>query len=182
MVSRFKNLLEAKKINPPQFVNDGLIYEVLMGSECYGVAEDDSDVDIYGICIPPVNIVFPHLNGEILGFGRQTKRFGQYQEHGIKHDSGKIYDLQIYNIVKFFQLAMNNNPNIIDALFVPDNCICYMSAIGSLIRFNRNIFLHKGCYHKFKGYAYSQLNKVKNKKPIGKRKELIEKHSFDKRF
>lgn len=47
---------------------------------------------------------------------------------------------------------------------------------------NRDIFLHKGCWHTFKGYAYSQKNKMLTKNPIGKRKESYEKFKYDLKF
>ncbi len=58
----------------------------------------------------------------------------------------------------------------------------HSSSIAEHIRENRQLFLHKGCWHKFKGYAYGQLNKMRSKEPIGKRKELIEKYGYDVKF
>jgi len=37
-------------------------------------------------------------------------------------------------------------------------------------------------WHRFKGYAYSQLHKMETKNPEGKRKELIEKYGYDTKF
>jgi predicted nucleotidyltransferase len=156
-----------------------------MGSVAYGVAGDDSDSDIYGFCIPPKEMIFPHLNGEIMGFGRQIKRFEQWQEHHIQDENaGKEYDFQIYSIVKYFQLCMENNPNMVDALFVPERCIIHCSAIGNIVRENRRLFLHRGCWHKFRGYSYSQLHKMSTKSPeVGsKREESIKKFGFDVKF
>jgi len=156
-----------------------------MGSFAYGVAGDDSDADIYGFCVPPKEMVFPHLAGEIQGFGRQIKRFEQWQQHHIKDEEArKEYDFQIYNIVKFFQLCMENNPNMVDALFVPERCIIHCSSIGNLVRENRRLFLHKGCWHRFRGYAYSQLHKmaIKNPEPGSKRAEYVEKYGYDVKF
>jgi len=152
-----------------------------MGSVIYGVSSDLSDCDIYGFCIPPKEEVFPHLRGEISGFGRQIKRFEQYQQSHIKFND-RVYDINIYNIVKFFNLCMENNPNMIDCLFVPLNCIVSSTQVGNLVRENRKIFLHKGCWHKFKGYSYAQLNKLNSKEPIGKRKETIDKYGWDTKF
>ena len=113
---------------------------------------------------PEKNMVFPQLVGHIEGFGKQKKRFEQYQQHHIKSkDDNKEYDITIYSIVKYFQLCMDNNPNMVDSLFVPRRCVLYTTAIGEHVRENRKLFLHKGCFHKFKGYAYSQINKLKNK-------------------
>jgi hypothetical protein len=90
--------------------------------------------------------------------------------------------MQIYNIVKFFTLAMENNPNIVDTLFVPQRCVTYATQAGELLRENRRMFLHRGAFHKFKGYAYSQMHKMMEKKAEGKRVELIARHGFDTKF
>jgi predicted nucleotidyltransferase len=156
-----------------------------MGSFAYGVAGDDSDSDIYGFCIPPKEMVFPHLSGEIRGFGRQIKRFEQWQEHHIMDEEArKEYDFQVYSIVKFFQLCMDNNPNMVDALFVPERCVIHSTAVGNLVRDNRKLFLHKGCWHRFRGYAYSQMHKmaIKNPKPGSKRAGYVEEFGYDVKF
>lgn len=149
----------------PRFIRNNIHYEVIMGSFAYGVTSDTSDMDVYGFCIPPRDMIFPHLRGEIQGFGRQkTNKFEQFQQHHILDKSSqKEYDITIYNIIKYFQLCMENNPNMIDSLFVPVRCITHSTQIGNLLRENRRLFLHKGSWHKFKGYAFSQLKKCKNK-------------------
>ncbi len=76
---------------------------------------------------------------------------------------GRVYDVQIYNIVKYFQLCMENNPNMIDSMFTPTNCVLHSTKVGNMVRERRRIFLHKGAWHTFKGYAYSQLHKMSNK-------------------
>jgi len=170
-------------ISPPDYVVKQTQYEVMMGSIAYGVSGDESDIDIYGFCIPDKNVVFPHLGGEILGFGRQKKRFEQYQQHHIDDPSNKKeYDITIYNIVKYFDLCLNNNPNMIDSLFVPQRCILHSTQVGNLVREHRKMFLHKGSWHKYKGYAFSQLHKMRIKNPEGKRKEMIEKYGYDLKF
>ena len=176
-----KVLASGAKMTPPSWLADNLHYETLMGSVAYGVSSDSSDVDVYGICIPPRDMVFPHLAGEILGFGSQVKRFEGWQEHHIAAFD-QSWDFQILGIVKFFQLAMENNPNIIDSLFTPRRCVLSSTAIGEYIREHRKDFLHKGAWHKFKGYAYSQLHKLQIKEPQGKRAELVEKHGYDVKF
>ena len=156
-------------IQPPRYVLANIQYETLTGSVAYGVAntgdqEEISDWDIYGFCIPFKDMIFPHLKGEISGFGRQQQRFEQYQKHGIKDvTTGKEYDLTIYSIVKFFQLCMENNPNMIDSLFTPQRCVLYSSQVANLMREHRKLFLCKKSWFKFKGYSYSQLHKLKNK-------------------
>ena len=53
--------------------------------------------------------------------------------------------------MRFFQLVMENNPNMIDALFTPPNCVIHATRAGELVRENRRMFLHKGCWHRFNG-------------------------------
>ena len=182
-------LVERKLAGPPKFLPDAICYETMMGSVAYGVASDTSDVDVYGFAIPNKEMIFPHLAGEIPGFGTQIKRFEQYQEHHIQDPdalggTGRTYDLQIFSIVKFFQLAMENNPNIIDSLFTPVSCVLHCTKIGNLVRDRRRDFLHKGAWHKFKGYAYSQVHKMEIKTPAegSKRQELIGQFGFDVKF
>jgi predicted nucleotidyltransferase len=169
------------KIHPPSWLPDNLCYETMMGSVAYGVSSETSDMDVYGIAMPPKEVVFPHLAGEIFGFGTQIKRFETWQEHHVDA-LDKQWDFQILGIVKFFQLAMENNPNIIDSIFTPRRCVLSSTAIGEYIREHRTDFLHKGSWHKFKGYAYSQLNKIKTKSPTGKRAELVAQYGYDCKF
>lgn len=84
--------------------------------------------------------------------------------------------------MKFFQQAMENTPNVIDSIFTPKRCVLSSTPVGDYLREHRADFLHRGSWHKFKGYAYSQLNKVKTTAPIGKRAELVEKYGYDVKF
>lgn len=180
MASIVNKLHKAKLIDPPSFVVN-THYETIMGSEAYGVATDFSDKDIYAFCIPSKDVVFPHTRGEVMGFGKQQQRFEVFQNHHMMMD-GVEYDIQVYNIVKYFQLCMENNPNMIDSIYTPHRCVVHCSDIGEMVRSSRSMFLHKGMFHKFKGYAYSQLNKARNKNPTGKRAETIAKYGFDVKF
>jgi hypothetical protein len=131
-------------------------------------------------------MVFPHLAGEIHGFGRQLQRFDQWSEHHVPNPDGKAvqYDITVFGIVKYFQLCMDNNPNMIDSLFTPRRCIVHATLVGEYVRENRKKFLHKGAWHKFKGYAYSQMAKIRNKVNASapKRAAEIAKFGFDLKF
>ncbi|MEK6833253.1 MAG: nucleotidyltransferase domain-containing protein [Nanoarchaeota archaeon] len=186
MTSVVKNLIEKQIIKPEKFIEDNTHYEVIMGSVAYGISDDTSDLDIYGFCIPPKFYIFSHLAGEIQGFGKQHKRFDQYQKHGISYPDGKagkgqIIDLNIYNIVKYFDLCLSCNPNMIDSLFVPQRCVLHCSRIGNMVRENRRSFLNKSAFHRYKSYAYSELNRIKNSKPKegSKREKLIDTFGYD---
>lgn len=185
MGSIIDRLASRQLIQPPGFLRANVQYEVIMGSVAYGVSSDNSDMDIYGFCIPPKNVIFPHLDGVIQGFGKQHNRFEQWQHHHIIDPSAKKeYDFTIYSIIKYFQLCMQNNPNMIDSLFVPRRCILHSTFVGELVRENRKLFLHKGAWHKFKGYAYSQVHKMQNKDPEkgSSRYSMVQKYGYDLKF
>jgi len=165
MSSTFDKLCTNQLINDyPSHMKNNIHYEVIMGSTAYGVSDDSSDIDIYGFCMPPKHILFPYQKNHIVGFGKKPENFEQFQKHHIiDKGCGKEYDVSIYNIVKFFNLCMENNPNMVDALFVPNRCVLHSTQIGEYVRENRKMFLSKRVWHKFKGYAFSQLHKMNNK-------------------
>lgn len=183
MSSIIQKLDAAQIISPPTWLVHGVCYETMMGSIAYGVNTDVSDTDVYGFAVPPPDVLFPHLQGEIPGFGKQIAPFEQFQSHhNIFED--RSYDLAIFNITKYFNLCMEANPNMIDSLFTPLNCVLHATKIGVLVRENRKLFLSKACWPKFKGYAYSQLHKMKEKTPKAgsKRDENVQKYGYDVKY
>ncbi len=175
--------------SPPDWLPDNVQYETIMGSTAYGVSVDDSDLDISGFCIPPKQMIFPHLAGEIPGFDEKKRKPGVWQKHHIKDPDalrgrGREYDMSISYITHYFQLCMDNNPDKIDSLFTPIDCVLHITPIGHMVRDNRKLFLHKGAYHRFTGYAFSQLAAMdgKNRTEGSNRAALIEKFGFDVKF
>jgi predicted nucleotidyltransferase len=143
------------------FWNTRLILKVYAGSHSYGMDTETSDEDFRGICIPPAEY--------LLGL----KHFEQH-EH-------KEPDEVIYSLKKFVKLALDNNPNIIDALFVDDRHIVFINEFGQELRDLRQSFLSKRIFKTYGGYAVSRLKKLteSGKNPIGNKTELIEKYGYD---
>lgn len=181
-----QKLRSAALIHPPRWLVDNTQYLTVMGSVSYGVSGETSDVDVYGFCIPPKDIVFPHLAGEIPGFGTPRERFDQWQQHHVRPPDGRetTYDFQVFGLVRYFQLLMECNPNVIDSLFTPRRCVMHATQVGEIVRENRKLFLHKGAWHKFRGYAYSQMHKIKGKVNASNpaRAETIGKFGYDVKF
>ena len=184
MSSLTHRLTEKGLITPPSFVPSNVQYETVMGSMAYGVNEDDSDEDVYGFCVPTREIIFPHTAGVIQGFDSQVQKFDQFQQHHIKFSDKKIYDLTIYNIIKYFRLCADCNPNIIDSLFTPQRCIKHITQLGQMVRENRKMFLSKLSWHKFKGYSYSQVKKIHSKETSSspKRQESRNRYGYDIKY
>ena len=71
-MSTLERLTDRGLIKPPKWLPGNVQYETIMGSVAYGVSSDTSDVDVYGWAIPPKDDLFPHLRGEVPGFGTPT--------------------------------------------------------------------------------------------------------------
>ena len=179
-------LQKQKLIHPPSFLLTNTAYATIMGSNAYGVADTSvktkkPDLDIYGFALPPLDYIFVSKRGEIPGFGTPGPKFDQWQQHHIQTEE-KEYDFQIFNIVKYFELCRAGNPNMIDSLFTDETCVMHCSQVGRLVRDNKKKFLSKKVWATFRGYAYSQLHKIRSKEVEGSRKEIIEKFGYDVKF
>lgn len=180
-MSTIKALHKAGKLSLSKDFMTDIVYEGVTGSTAYAATNNASDMDIYGICMLPLDMAFPHRIGYIKGFGPAPEFFETMNQHHIQYNE-KEYDVAILSIVKFFSLAAENNPNIVDVLFLPERCVLSQTEVGRHLRTNRHQFLHKGSMHKFLGYAHSQLKKIEVKVPQGKRKELVDQYGYDVKF
>ena len=173
-------ILDELPIHAPSWLPNNVVYLTIMGSFAYGVTSESSDLDLYGICLPPKDLCFPHLRGEIPNFGKSTGNFLQWSEHHISHKE-KEYDVTVYSIIRYFDLCLGCNPNMIDSLFTSEHCILHITPIGQKIRENRRLFLSSKCWHTFKGYAWQQCKKL-DRKPEGKRSAIVEKYGYDTKY
>lgn len=121
------------------------IMECWAGSHLYGFNRPDSDEDFRGVFIPDKEYIYG-----------LTKKIEQLEQ--------KEPDRVLYSLHKFIQLALKNNPNIIELLYVPDNKMIFCHPIWDVIRENANLILSKKCKHSFSGYAHDQLQRIKGHK------------------
>jgi len=170
------NKLQFKRGSIPIWLISNVIYLHQHGSVMYGCSQDHSDMDIYGVCVPPKYYVY---TDKILEYD-QLDIFQQWQLHGFEQDKVK-YDISIYGLPRYFKLLQDNNPNILDSIFAPQRCILFSSAIGQILRDNKHSFLSKACYWKMKAYAMSQLHKL-DREPEGKRKAIVDQFGWDVKY
>lgn len=128
-------------------VNDWIeartIFMCVAGSHAYGLNTPESDVDFRGVCIPPLQYI-------------ALRSFEQKD----KWDDGA--DRVVFNIIKFVDLALKANPNILELLFMPDDCILKSTSLWEVIRKLGPAFLSKRAKHTYTGYAMSQLKRIKS--------------------
>jgi hypothetical protein len=133
-----------------------LLFECLSGSKAYGLDTPQSDTDIKGIYYMPKEMFF-----------------GLKYIPQISNDSN---DEVYYEIGRFIELLIKNNPNIVEILATPEECILYKRPIMNKLTIN--MILSKLCKDTFGGYALTQIRKATglNKKilnPMPKRRKKV---------
>lgn len=136
--------------------NNLILLESISGSRSFGLATENSDTDIRGVYYLPKEDFFS-LNY-------------------IPQISNETNDISYYEIGRFVELLQKNNPNILEILASPEDCIQQKNPLMDLLK--PEDFLSKLCKDTFAGYAISQIKKAKglNKKilnPIDKERKSI---------
>ena len=133
------------------------------GSRAYGMSVSSSDVDVKGVCIPTKEYMMGFINN-FEQADKPSHMMAFYdclnKEEKLKADN-KDFEGSVYGIKKFFKLAADNNPNILDILFCRDEEIRHITSAGVFLRNNRDSFISSKCRWTFAGYAKSQLKRIK---------------------
>jgi len=142
-------------------IKDWIIFEAKMGSYAYGTSLPTSDIDIRGVFIQPLK--------DIIKYGY------------VEQVSDEKNDIIFYELKRFINLCEKNNPNILELLFAPKDCIIKTSEEWSMISEHASKFLTKSCRWTFGGYANEQIKKAKgyNKKINWEESEMKRKSVLD---
>lgn len=133
-----------------------ILLKCISGSQAYGLALPHSDTDIKGVFVLP-----------------KKEFYGLTYTDQINNATN---DEMYYEIWKFVDLLLKNNPNILELLNTPEDCILYRHPGMDLIR--PEFFLSRLCNQTFGQYAYAQIKKARglNKKilnPLDKKRKTI---------
>jgi len=141
-----------------------LICIAITGSHAYGMHHKDSDHDIMGLFLPPIDYILGLKKVEQVMINKKPEL------EGI-----------VYNFIKWFPLMIQQNPNVIELLWHHDSMYVYRDDIiwPQLIK-NRDKLLSKKLKHSFAGYAFAQLQRMQklNEKVNQNKKRLAEFEKF----
>jgi hypothetical protein len=136
--------------------NNLILFECISGSKAFGLNTPSSDTDIKGVFYLPKNQFYglnyiPQINNE-------------------------TNDIVYYELGRYVDLLMKNNPNMLELLATPADCVLYKHPIMNCLTID--MFLSKQCKETFAGYAITQIKKAKglNKKimnPLPKEKKSV---------
>ncbi|MCL9804422.1 nucleotidyltransferase domain-containing protein [Flavobacterium amniphilum] len=138
--------------------NNLILFEVISGSKSFGLDTPASDTDIKGVFYLP-----------------KEKFFGLDY---IPQVSNETNDEVYYELGRFVELLLKNNPNILEILATPEDCVSYRHPLMENLKLED--FLSKLCKDSFAGYAMTQIKKARGLKkkivnPMEKeRKSLLE--------
>ena len=82
------------------WIERNTILKTVWGSQAFGTAGPNSDLDVRGVCIPPARF--------LLGLSS----FEQHED--------RLGEIVIYGLAKFVRLALANNPNMLDILWAEE--------------------------------------------------------------
>jgi len=118
------------------------IYECVAGSHAYGTNTPQSDVDIRGIFMLP-----------------DEDRVSLFDP--VQQVSDDTNDTTYFELRRYFELALKANPNILELLWMPEDCIRIWEPPMQLLFENREMFLSKVAMQSFSGYAYAQIKRAR---------------------
>ncbi|HEX8326510.1 MAG TPA: nucleotidyltransferase domain-containing protein [Hymenobacter sp.] len=121
-----------------------ILFEAISGSRAYGTNLPHSDTDLKGVFILP----------EAHFFGLDY----------VPQVANETNDEVFYELRRFVELLLKNNPTVLELLGTPSDCIVYKHSLFE--QFQAKDFLSKLCRQSFAEYAVAQIRKAKglNKK------------------
>jgi predicted nucleotidyltransferase len=130
---------------------DVLVFDTVAGSHAYGTAIDGSDEDRRG--------VFIATPGLLMGLD------------SIEQVSDERSDQVYYELGRFVDLLLKNNPNALELLGMPGDCVRFRHPVFE--RLEPSLFLSKLCEKTFGEYAMGQIRKARglNKKIVNPQPE-----------
>lgn len=131
-----------------------VVYRCVVGSRAYGLDQDESDIDLRGIYLPPAD-----LHWSLFGIPEQLERGEE-----------AYWEMQ-----KFIVLALKANPNILECLYTP--LVQDVAPIAQELLDMRHSFMSKLIYQTYNGYVMSQFRKLQ--KDIENYGEIRWKHAMD---
>jgi len=138
--------------------NKLLLFECISGSRAYGLATPQSDTDIKGVFVLPLE--------QYYGF--------EY----IPQVSNETNDIVFYELKRFLELLACNNPNLLEMLFTDDEFIITKHPLFEAVQ--PALFLSKLCKDTFANYAINQIKRARGlKKKIVNPQDKIKKSVLD---
>jgi hypothetical protein len=118
-----------------------VIYRCVIGSQAYGLADAESDVDRRGVYLPTAD-----LHWSLYGVPEQLEN----------NETQEAY----WELQKFLVLALKANPNVLECLYTP--LVEKATPLAEELLAMKSIFLSRMVYQTYNGYVMSQFKKMQS--------------------
>lgn len=130
-----------------------IVLKAIVGSQLYGTSTPSSDIDYSGIFIPDDDYLLGLLNVKEVDLSVLNK-------NDIGRNTSDAIDCKLYELKNYCNLALQNNPNILELLYIPDDKIVLSNEYYKMLKDNAVSFLSKSISDRFIGYALAQKKKM----------------------
>jgi predicted nucleotidyltransferase len=128
-------------------------YLAIHGSEAYGLATEESDLDIKGAYIPQRDALLGYRN-------LPPEQFEFSPEPSLPGRLLGPHDAAIFSLQKLCRLGAACNPNVVEMLFVEERHVVRVTPLGERIRALGPLFLSLRARQTFGEYAHGQLRRM----------------------
>ena len=129
------------------------------GSQAYGLNHAASDLDVKGVCIPPPSVRDNLFQGFDQAENQPEINNWAIVQPRVNPANTKV-ESTIYTLRKFFKLAADVNPNIIEILYTDASDRLKETKSSEYLMAIRDEFLSSKAKFTFTGYAVAQMNKI----------------------
>lgn len=119
-----------------------LLLEAVSGSRAYGTANADSDEDVRGVFALPAKAY--------LALAAPPNQVADARG-----------DIVYYSLRRTIELLAAANPNILELLYLPDDCVRHCAPEMARLVAARDLFVTRECAASHVGYALSQIKKAR---------------------
>lgn len=156
--------------------NRNKILTSLNGSRLYGMATEDSDIDLMGVYVEDKRVV-------LTGRKHESISLAEPKANTAKRQAGEI-DGVAYSARKFCNMARVGNPSLLNVLYSHGQYLLECTVEGRMILDNADLFVSVQAGERFHKYAESQLSRMKGVKlgHIPSRPDIIEKYGYDVKY
>ncbi len=120
---------------------DRVLFQCIIGSQAYGLADDASDIDRRGFFLPSAD-----AHWSLSGVPEQIEC----------HETQEAY----WELQKFIVLALKANPNVLECLYSP--LVEKITPLAQELIDSREMFLSKLVFQTYNGYVASQFKKMES--------------------
>jgi uncharacterized protein len=119
-----------------------ILFQCVSGSRAYGTSNAQSDTDIRGVFVQP--------NSEFLALAPPVPLLADERHNTV-----------YYSLRRTLELLQEANPNILELLYMPPDCVQIQSPEYAKLLAHRPSFITRQCADTHIGYAFSQIKKAK---------------------